>query len=486
MGIDLGTQSVRCLVVDAAGRVLGSGSASLPEVRDGVEHTQHPDDWWEAVVAAVRGAGEEMAAAGTTLGGVRAVAVDATSGTVALLDRDGAATGPALMYDDARATEETERAADAARELGLEGPTAALARVMWLLGRDDVPAGAQVAHQADVITRRLVGAPVPTDTSTALKSGVDPVAVAWPGDLLAAVGVDRAALPEVVLPGTVLGTVGAAAAGETGLPRDAEVVAGMTDGCASQLGAGVVGVGDWNSVLGTTLVLKGVTADRLVDPAGVVYSHRSSDGSWLPGGASSVGAGLVSRDFGGADLDALSRAAGRLLPTPVLRYPLVSPGERFPFRAPDARDLVLGTPADDAEAFASLLQGAAYAERLCLDLLESLGAPLDGDVVVTGGASANDVWTQLRADVLGRPLHRVRLAEPALGMAVLARGRGDGLRAAAAEMVERVAVVEPRRDTAGRPAEDHVVGYRRLVDELEGRGWLPADLAAHARRRSEG
>ena len=64
VGIDLGTQSVRCLVVDAAGRVLGSGSAGLPEVRDGVEHTQHPDDWWEAVVVAVRGAGEGMAAAG--------------------------------------------------------------------------------------------------------------------------------------------------------------------------------------------------------------------------------------------------------------------------------------------------------------------------------------------------------------------------------------------------------------------------------------
>ena len=39
-------------------------------------------------------------------------------------------------------------------------------------------------------------------------------------------------------------------------------------------------------MLGTTLVLKGVTAGLLRDPAGVIYSHRSPDGNWLPGGAS--------------------------------------------------------------------------------------------------------------------------------------------------------------------------------------------------------
>jgi hypothetical protein len=48
------------------------------------------------------------------------------------------------------------------------------------------------------------------------------------------------------------------------------------------------------------MVLKG-TSDQLVrDPNGVVYSHRSPDGHWLPGGASSSGAGALARALPGA------------------------------------------------------------------------------------------------------------------------------------------------------------------------------------------
>src|SRR4029079_6142435 len=99
--------------------------------------------------------------------------------------------------------------------------------------------------------------------------------------------------------GTHLGNVWAAAAAETSIPEGTPIFAGMTDGCSAQLGAGAVRVGSWNSVLGTTLVLKGVAPELLKDPLGVVYSHRSPDGHWLPGGASSVGAGVLAQQFPG-------------------------------------------------------------------------------------------------------------------------------------------------------------------------------------------
>jgi len=74
----------------------------------------------------------------------------------------------------------------------------------------------------------------------------------------------------------------------TGLPAGTPVIAGMTDGCAAQIGAGALEPGEWNSALGTTLVLKGVTPELVRDPSRVMYSHRSPDGDWLPGGASST------------------------------------------------------------------------------------------------------------------------------------------------------------------------------------------------------
>ena len=112
----------------------------------------------------------------------------------------------------------------------------------------------RLAHQADVVTRALAGHPVATDASHALKSGYDAARGAWPEELARELG---DLLPAVVAPGTRLGEVCATAAEQTGLPAGTPIVAGMTDGCAAQIAAGALRPGDWNSVLGTTLVLKG-------------------------------------------------------------------------------------------------------------------------------------------------------------------------------------------------------------------------------------
>ncbi|MBO0890253.1 MAG: carbohydrate kinase, partial [Acidothermales bacterium] len=302
----------------------------------------------------------------------------------------------------------------------------------------------------------------------------------WPGDVLDALGVPADVLPEVVRPGTALGTVSAAAATETGLPEGAAVVAGMTDGCAAQLGAGALRTGAWNSVLGTTLVLKGVTDELLADPSGVVYSHRSPDGGWLPGGASSTGAGALDRMFPGRDLAALDAAAATREPAGVVTYPLVSRGERFPFVAPDAEAFLLGDPVDEADRYAAVLQGVAFVERLCFDHLDLLGAPVGGPLSLTGGATRSRYWCRLRADVLGRPVLLPDNAEPALGMAVLAAS-GGGVAETAGRMVRVRETIDPRPDGFARFA----AGYLRLVDELADRGWLERAVAVHAHERAE-
>jgi sugar (pentulose or hexulose) kinase len=340
--------------------------------------------------------------------------------------------------------------------------------------------GLRLAHQSDVINIRLTGdLAVPTDTGSALKTGADVGGLTWPEDVFGQLDLDVSMLPHLVLPGTVIGQVCAEAAEETGLALGTAVVAGTTDGCAAQLASGATAVGSWNSVLGTTLVLKGVSGTLIHDPHGVVYSHRSPTGHWLPGGASGTGAGLIASEFG-ADLDRLTREAQPLLPTGLLRYPLVSPGERFPFVAPEARAFATAEPASDAEAFAALLQGVSYVERLCFDYVDLLGAPVDGPVHLTGGAARNPVWNQLRADVLGRPVALPGNAEPALGAAVLAAAGHSPLDAVSAAMVRVDTTLEPRASTRDR----HLDGYLRLTGLFAERGWLPGAVAAHARERA--
>ena len=154
-------------------------------------------------------AGERRGRAGRRPDGpprrVAGIAVDATSGTITLLDGDGRAATPGLMYDDARAADEAVRV----DEVGAAQWEAAgyrrmqrswgLPKLLWLPG----PAGRRglrLAHQSDVVNRRLVGHEVATDTSNALKTGVDVAAAAWPTAVLEALGVPPTSCPRSCCP----------------------------------------------------------------------------------------------------------------------------------------------------------------------------------------------------------------------------------------------------------------------------------------------
>ncbi len=484
VGIDLGTQSVRALAVSGTGDVLGAGASELTSHRDGPRHEQDPRQWWPAVRSACT-----VALGHLDRASVKGVAVAATSGTVLLVDDDGHPLTPALMYDDTRAAPLADRVNEAGaavwEALGYRRmqPTWALPKLLWLLTvHPELTASARLAHQSDVVNRALVGTNVPSDLSNALKSGAHLIDETWPQQVMDALGVPADMLPTLVRSGTPIGAVCAQAAQMTGLPQGTPVIAGATDGCAAQLGAGALSVGSWNSVLGTTLVLKGVTTELVRDPLGVVYSHRAPDGRWLPGGASSTGAGAISHRFAGSDLDELEAQATHYEPAGVLAYPLASSrGERFPFVAPDAEAFVLGTPADDGELYAAMLQGIAYIERLCFDHMQQLGTPVDWDLLLTGGATRSSYWCQLRADILGRPVKLPANSEPALGMAVLAAATGRTLADAAAEMVQIRAFIEPRPQPAGRFEEP----YLRMITELKNRGWLQWTPAGHSSTKTQ-
>ncbi|MEA2195111.1 MAG: D-ribulokinase [Solirubrobacteraceae bacterium] len=464
VGLDVGTGSARALAVAADGTVVGRGAEPLRSRREAGRHEQDPATWWDAVAAACRSALDGVAPER-----IAGVATCATSGTILLVDRAGRPSSAALMYDDARAAEQARR---------LDLPASwALPKLHWLLEAGPARAhgtssGRRLAHQADVVTRRLAGHAVAADASHALKSGYDAARGEWPAALTRTFG---DLLPAVVAPGAQLGEVCAEAAARSGLPAGTPIVAGMTDGCAAQIAAGALRPGDCNSVLGTTLVLKGCSPERIEDRAHGVYSHRAPDGGWLPGGASSSGAGVLTAAFEGRDLDELGEQAAAYERTRVLAYPLVSRGERFPFAAPDAEAFQIGTPGGDGERAAALLQGLALVERLCFAALERLGAPTGGELSLTGGATRNRRWCQLRADALGRPVRLPEQTESAFGMAILATAATGGERVAdaARRMARTRAVYEPRPAMRAHLDEQ----YERLTGELRRRGWLPREPA---------
>lgn len=433
VGLDLGTQSVKVSVVDRHGVVVAAASAPLVSDRRGGRHEQDPHSW----VARSRDALSEALASlpVSEVARIAGIAICATSGTITTVDASGAPLTTGIMYDDGRAggLSDEVTAADPARwaRLGYRiQPTWALPKILWLVRAGAIVLGATIAHQPDVVAAAIVGRKVATDWSHSLKSGYDLLALDWPAAALDTLGISPAVLPTVVAPGTVLGE-SSVAWGETGLPPGTPVFAGMTDGCAAQLGAGTLALGDWHTVIGTTLVVKGVSDRIVIDDTGAVYSHRAPhDGLWFPGGASSAGAGAISTFLPGVDLVATTRQIeeeiGRIDSIPVC-YPLAGRGERFPLVRPDAAgfaslggtDVALGE-LDPAPRLAAIMLGVAGVERLAVETMEAAGVPVDGTFSSSGGGVRNRWWTQLRADLLGRSITIPVAAEGSIGMAILA------------------------------------------------------------------
>jgi xylulokinase len=234
--------------------------------------------------------------------------------------------------------------------------------------------------------------------------------------------------------------------------------------------AGAVAPSQWNSTLGTTLVIKGVTRGILRDSQGRVYCHRHPDGYWLPGGASNTGGEGISRRFEAARFPELNAQALAHAPTGLLVYPLARTGERFPFSNARAEGFVLGEAKDEAALYAAYLEGVGYVERLAYDTLASLGAEVGDRLYVAGGATGSLPWLQIRADILGKTLCVPEDGGGAKGAAVLAAAGTvyRGIIPAARAMVDIVVEVAPR--PALRPAYDE--RYAAFCAACRERGYI--------------
>lgn len=485
-GVDMATAEVRVACADGDGRVVATGRAPLPRPhrpRPGWSE-QDAGTWWPATVEALR---QATAALGPGARGIMAVAVSATSGTVLAVDSGGRPIGPALLYDDQRAGKHAARATEAGScrwdALGFRpGATSGLAKWGWLMAQDEIVARARgLWHAPDLLVARLTGGRPVADWSHALKSGYDSARGEWALEALDAAGVAPSLLPEVLPPGSAAGTVSVDSAKATGLPAGCQVRLGMTDGCAGQVAAGADRPGRFVTVVGTTLVVKGVTEDLVVDPSGAVYCHRHPDGWWLPGGASNTGGAAIEDASPGSDLADLDRRALAHGPAPCVAYPLGSTGERFPFVASDAKGFWLGRPADPVEAHRALLEGLAFVERLAYAHLDDLGARVVPPIRSAGRGGRSRAWAAIRAAVLGSPLMVAERADTAVGACILAAAGTihPDLRSAGEAMVADGQEVGPDGATDGGDALED--SFARFVSALVNRGWVGERLAAAAR-----
>ena len=415
LGIDVGTGGVRACAIDARAEIQGTAAAPLPAPRQqGDAIDQEPELWWQAMVMAIWKLGRTV-----DLGRVARISVDGTSGTLLLIDAEGRPRSAGLMYNDARASAEAARIAKIApAESGAHGRSSALAKLLHLLAQGPAADVRHAVHQADWIGGRLGAKHGLSDENNALKLGYDPVTRSWP-DWLDELGVPRALLPEVLVPGTSSAAIDPAVARSLGLSPSAEIAAGTTDGVASFIATGADQPGDAVTSLGTTLVLKQFSTQPIFAADQGVYSHRLGE-RWLAGGASNTGGAALLAHFSAEEMDHLTPQLTPAEPTGLDYYPLPKPGERFPIADPNLAARITPRPAEPVRFFQGLLEGIAAVEALAYQRLALLGAPPLRRVISIGGGAKNAPWTEIRSRTLGVPVTTAEQTEASYGAALLA------------------------------------------------------------------
>lgn len=451
IGLDIGTSGAKALAVDVRGQVIARAAYTFdhpPYQPEPGRAEQDAREWWRAGAACLR-----QITAALPDAPVAAISVDSTSGTIVPVDGRGEPLMPAMMYNDGRGkgleAQVNAAAGDLTDRLGYRfSATFALVKLFWLAQQrpEILDAAHKFLHAADFMVARLTGNLNATDTSNALKTGVDLLTGEWPRFIEDALGLPLAKFPAVARPGEQVGEVSAAAASETGLPPGTPVIAGASDGTASFFASGAKHPGDWNLNIGTTIAIRGIANALIRDPHGRLYCHRHPEGYWLPGGASNVGGEALQQVFGAEQLDRLDQAVDLDTPSPLVVYPLQRRGERMPFAHSEAQGFVIGSADDDPARFQGYLEGIALVTAWSLAEAGALGAELDGEYFLSGGAGRGNAFKHILASALGRPLRVTQEPEAAFGSALLAAGwawHTGSVSRAQAQMVQTVQEIAP-------------------------------------------
>ncbi|RIQ17856.1 FGGY-family carbohydrate kinase [Jiangella rhizosphaerae] len=438
IGVDIGTSLTKAVgySVDGAQLAVHSVPTELTHGDDGrVE--QDVDAVVDSVATVVRAVADRLP------GPPDLVALTGQGDGCWLTGADGVPVRPAASWLDGRAAGLVRRwdrdgTADEilARNGGMIFPGASAA-ILAALDRDEpdvLDRAGTATHCVGTVFGRLTGERA-IDISDASYPLLDPHRRAWSDEILELTGLThrRDLLPPVVTPGGPAAALRASAGSALGVPAGTTVSAGPYDLIASARGSGVVAPGDGLLIIGTTLACQVVTDDPgpIGHRAGLLLGTWQAD-RWIRAMPAMVGTASLGwlLPLVGADVSELPSLLAASPPgargVRVLPYWSAS-GERAPFVDGSARGrfdgLHLGTTR--ADLVRALCEGLAFAARHCFD-----AAGLAGRLAVCGGGAQSAEWTQLFADVLGRPLDVVDVPQAGAYGAVLsaleARGEEPG------------------------------------------------------------
>lgn len=470
IGVDLGTSSVKVLLVDQAGQVKAEASEDYPLIHLKAGYSeQDPEEWVTKTVQALK---KLVASSGVSPENIEGISFSGQMHGLVLLDENKNVIRNAILWNDVRTTEQCrqitetlgERLLSVTRNPALEGFT--LPKILWVKQHEpELYAKATVfLLPKDYLRYRLTGE-IHMDYSDAAGTLLLEIgAKQWSKEICDKLGVDLSLCPPLVESHAHVGNLLPEIAEATGLSPQTKVFAGGADNACGAIGSGILKEGEGMSSIGTSGVILSYENSLAADYKGKVhfFNHGKENAYYSMGVTLAAGYSLnwFKQTFA-ADQSFEAMVAGAAEVKPGADGLLFTPylvGERTPHADANIRASFIGMDgAHKKEHFVrAVMEGITFSLQESIEIFRQAGKTVD-TIISIGGGAKSALWLQMQADIFNADVVQLENEQgPGMGAAMLAAygcGWFSSLEECASVFIKRASTYSPIAENAKRYAD---------------------------------
>lgn len=447
LGMDLGTSSVKIILVNVQGKIIAASSEGYRTYspRPGWAE-QEPEEWWRATVKATNGVIDQ---AHIDLEEIRGVGLSGQTHGAVILDKNLLPLRKAIIWMDKRSISQVQRLRDKmegrlAYITGLPVSCGFMApSLLWI--KENQPSLWKKIYKVllpkDYLRLKLTGVIASDVTDAGGTLLLDTAQRKWSKEIINELTIPYDFLPPLYESSQISGQVTGKAANNISLKEKTPVVAGGADEVMAAIGTGVVAEGRIASSIGTGALLTTCVDHPIIKPDRALHTiPHALPGKWILMGAILAGGSCLDWFFNQVILEGKISSQlnfHQLLPSKISSVSAASKGllflpylggERTPYLDPQARGVFIGLSFHHSQKdlIRAVMEGVVFALRDCLEEFKKAGIKPSG-IVTSGGGAKSEVWRQIQADIFDLPVFTANTGESSAYGASLIAAVGTGI-----------------------------------------------------------